>query len=269
MEEQKVKDSKQDVSIVKIVVLVNLACICYTSLQTLTKDMLTYRDVRIYEFAFFRSLFNLGASALIIKYERKNFFADISRDLTPTLLVRCAVGTVSFLLFSLSVKYLPLGIFFIIFNSSPFFTVILSYFWTGDRILCFEGLAMIGAFAGIVCLGMAKPSEDSQSKVQDLDSMSDFEKQYAYQIGLIMAVISCVAQSVISVASRRLKSLHFAVIQFAYALMASCVMGIALAVICVKNNHVPYSYDSWYIYLEVLLSAFLNMCGQNLTTYAN
>ena len=94
MEEKKVKDSKQDVSLAKIVLLVNIAEICYTLLQTLSKDMLTYRDVHIYEFAFFRSLFNLGASALIVKSERKNFFADIPKDLTPTLLVRCAVGTV-------------------------------------------------------------------------------------------------------------------------------------------------------------------------------
>ena len=127
--------------------------------------MLTYRDVRIYEFAFFRSLFNLSASALIVKHEKLNFFSDIPKELTPTLILRCAVGTVSFLLFSMAVKYLPLGIFFIIFNSSPFITVFLSYFWTGDRILPFEGLAMIGAFAGIVCLGVAKPSDESDTKV--------------------------------------------------------------------------------------------------------
>ena len=46
-------------------------------------------------------------------------------------------------------------------------------------------------------------------------------------------------------------------------------MGIALVVICVKNNHVPYSYDSSYIYVELFLAAFLNMSGQNLMTYAN
>lgn len=63
--------------------------------------------------------------------------------------------------------------------------------------------------------------------------------------------------------------MHFAVIQFAYALMASTVMGITLTVICISTGHVPYTFDSWWIYLEVILSSFLNMCGQNLMTYAN
>ena len=98
------------------------------------------------------------ASAIIVKRSKVNFFSDITPELKGTLICRCATGTVSFMIFSLAVKYLPLGIFFIIFNSSPFITVFLSYFWTGDRILPFEGVAMVGAFIGIVCLGVAKPA---------------------------------------------------------------------------------------------------------------
>ena len=97
--------------------------------------MLTSRGVVIYEFVFFRSFFNMVASAIIVKYEKKNFFADIPKDLRPTLITRCLIGTFSFIIFSMAVKYLPLGIFFIIFNSSPFITVFLSYFWTGTHCL--------------------------------------------------------------------------------------------------------------------------------------
>lgn len=175
----------------------------------------------------------------------------------------------------MAVKYIPLGIFFIVFNSSPFITVILSYFWTGDRILPLEGVAMLGAFAGIVCLGVAKPEEEQDAAVtsdtgnQTESSMSDFEKQYAYQIGMAMAVFSCLAQSVISVASRRLKSLHFAVIQFWYGLMASVVMAVFLVTACTVTSHTPYVYSSGWVYLEILVSSFLNMIGQNLMTYSN
>ena len=147
--------------------LVNIGMIVYTTLQSLTKDMLTVRDVKIYEFVFFRSFFNMCASALIIKSEKISFFADIPKELRCTLIFRCAIGTVSFMVFSLAVKYLPLGIFFIIFNSSPFITVFLSYCWTGDQILVFEGLCMIGAFAGIVCLGIAKPEQEDIDGVPD------------------------------------------------------------------------------------------------------
>ena len=174
---------QKDASLFKIFLLVNLGMIVYTALQTLTKDMLTNRGVHIYEFVFFRSLFNMTASAIIIKRAKVPFFADIIPEVRGTLIFRCAVGTVSFLIFSMAVKYIPLGIFFIIFNSSPFFTVFLSYCWTGDRILVFEGIAMIGAFAGIVCLGLAEPEEASSDSIDqsaEESSMSEFETKYAY-----------------------------------------------------------------------------------------
>ena len=104
-----------------------------------------------------RGLFNLVASAAIIKYEKQelNFMTNVPKELRATLITRILVGTASFIIISLAVKYIPLGIFTSILNSSPFITVILSYFWTGDRILPLEGLAMVGAFSGIVILSLA------------------------------------------------------------------------------------------------------------------
>ena len=146
--------------------------------------MLTNRGVTVFEFVFFRSLFNMSASALISKRAKVSLFGDITDDLRPTLILRCAVGTVSFVIFSLAVKYIPLGIFFIIFNSSPFITAILAYFWTGDRLLSFEIVAMIGAFGGIVCLGLARPAEvdsDPEKKESSTESsMTEFEIEHAY-----------------------------------------------------------------------------------------
>ena len=234
----------------------------------MTKDMLTYRGVVIYEFVFFRSFFNVLASAAIVKYEKKNFFADIPKELRSTLLTRSLIGTFSFIIFSMAVKYLPLGIFFIIFNSSPFLTAVLSYFWTGDRILPLEGVAMLGAFSGIICLGLARPSEEEDG-IDASASMSDWEWENAYKIGLVLASLACIAQSFISVASRRLKQLHFAIIQFTYGVFASTITAVMLISYCVAKSHIPYNYDSYWIYLEVLACAFLNMVGQNLMTYSN
>ena len=172
------------------------------------------------------------------------------------------VGTVAFMIFAMAVKYIPLGIFFVIFNASPFFTIFLSYFWTGDRILAIEGVAMVGAFSGIVCLGLGGPDSDERTTSQtNTESMSEFEQKYAYQIGLAMAVFSCVAQSLISVASRRLKTLHFAVIQFCYGLMATIVMAIFLITYCAVDGEWPYVYRSGWVYLEIIVCAFLNMLG--------
>ena len=42
-----------------------------------------------------------------------------------------------------------------------------------------------------------------------------------------------------------------------------------LLVYCITKDHVPYQYEHYWIYLEVLACAFLNMTGQNIMTYSN
>ena len=98
-------------------------------------------------------------SVVIIKQAIVNFFSDIKEELRCTLLIRCIAGTIAFVFFSAAIKYLPLAIFVILFNSAPFFTVIFVYFWTGDMILPFEGLALVCSFAGVICIGLAKPDD--------------------------------------------------------------------------------------------------------------
>ena len=61
---------KEDASMLKIILLVNAGSLVYTALQTLTKDMLSYRGVTIFEFVFFRSFFNMCASAVIVKQQK-------------------------------------------------------------------------------------------------------------------------------------------------------------------------------------------------------
>ena len=99
--------------------------------------------------------------------------------------------------------------------------------------------------------------------------MSEFEKEHAYMIGITMALLCAIGSSTIAVASRRLKSIHYAVIQFAYGMFAAICMGIYLMAGCIGSRHVPYYYDTWIVYFEILLSAFLNMISQNIMTYSN
>ena len=64
--------------------------------------------------------------------------------------------------------------------------------------------------------------------------MSDFEKEYAYMIGIIMALLCAMGGATIGVASRRLKEIHYAVIQFAYGLFAAIAMAIYLIIGCIS-----------------------------------
>ena len=54
-------------SLKKVFILANVVALLMALLQIFTKDLLTNRGVTVYEFAFFRSAFNMVSSALLIK----------------------------------------------------------------------------------------------------------------------------------------------------------------------------------------------------------
>ena len=142
---------------INLVLLVNFGQIIYVGSCALSKDMLSNRGVKVFEFAFIRSCFNMIASAILVKYTfRENFFTSIPSDLVPTTILRCITGTTGFLSFTAAPKYLPLGIFCVIVNSQVFSTVLLSYCWLRERISLFEAIAIVIAFAGILMMSLSK-----------------------------------------------------------------------------------------------------------------
>ena len=76
-------------------------------------------------------------------------------------------------------QYVPLSVFFIIFNSNPFCTAILGYFWLGERLSVFEIISMICAFSGIMVMSMAQ-SGPSKS----------FDPKFVMGVGI--ALVACV-----------------------------------------------------------------------------
>ena len=75
----------------------------------------------------------------------------------------------------------------------------------------------------------------------------------------MLALVSMFGASIINVASRKLRSVNFAIIQFNYALMSSIVMAVVLLVCYLQNRKTPFIYDSWLIYVEILVASILNM----------
>ena len=115
--------------------------------------------------------------------------------------MRCVIGTVGFASFAIAMKFIPLSVFFIIFNSNPFTTAILGYFWIRERITPFEIVAMVCAFLGIMMMSMASEKSGNEK-----------DQNHSYEIGIAIAFVACFGQSFICVASRKLWSIHFSVI---------------------------------------------------------
>ena len=146
----------------------------------MTKDVLTNKGVPAFEFSFLRSLFNLVSSMLLVKSYDQHYFASIPSSLYGTLGMRCLIGTVGFASFAIAMKFIPLSVFFIIFNSNPFTTALLGYFWIRERISAFEVAAMVCAFMGIVMMSMAAEKKPGQKSFDQ-----------SYNIGIAIAFVAC------------------------------------------------------------------------------
>lgn len=140
----------------KVFMMVNLDKFLWMITLALQKDMLIHRDVSVLEMAFFRSGFTMIASAILVKcvYSEALFYG-IPVELRPALSVRSIAGTLGFYCLQIATKYLPLGIITVVCRFNLFTTAALSALWISEWITCFEVIAMVLSFGGIVLIGIA------------------------------------------------------------------------------------------------------------------
>ena len=105
--------------------------------------------------------------------------------------------------------FIPLGIFFVIFNSQIFVVAILSYFILNERLSAFESIAMIFAFFGIVMIGVSKVNTDPTLEGIQMFGLS---KEDLFRLGVFLAVSSAIFGSLSGILTRQLKEVNFAVI---------------------------------------------------------
>ena len=148
----------------KIFLLANLLQAIYMLVQSCTKVILTAPSavsLTGFELAFFRSFYNLIASTFFLKCANetgalRDVLQDNESGKRSVLMVRCVAGTICFLTFVFAIKYLPLSIFFMVMNASPFLMAILTCLWLKELISLVEVICMVGAFGGICLVGMSK-----------------------------------------------------------------------------------------------------------------
>lgn len=204
--------------------------------QVCTKKLLFMSDaVSSFELAFFRSMFNLLLSSLYLIVTRGSLRDQIDSSNRHILAIRCLSGSVCFLCFVVAIEYLPLSVFFVIMNATPFFIAVMACIWLKEIISKLEVVTMIFAFGGILLVGMSKLGKDAsaieeQKELAAGDDVVSYETSgYLYNIGLSVAVGCVLGQSVTMVATRRLKVLSVITIQWYYAVTSCLVTGVAVA----------------------------------------
>lgn len=75
------------------------------------------------------------------------------------MFLRNLAGLVGFTALVYALKYLPMGLYMILVNTSPFISTSLSYFFLQDSMKYIEIVAMIISFAAVVVIAISKPPQ--------------------------------------------------------------------------------------------------------------
>lgn len=251
---------KKDLPMLKVFLLVNLFQVFYTILLSLVKDMTTKRNVGVFEFAFFRSLINMFMSAQIVRQYNLSFYDCVPVNERGIMFWRSVIGTLGFLTYTTAPMYIPIGVFQIIVNLALFAVAFIAWAWLGEQLTLIEVGAMFVAFYGIYLIQQT-PKDESSELAGNPDASS-------FGLGIALAIFTFIAMAWLSVCNRRMKGVNFAVLQFNQALVSTVIAGSIMIALCINAKTMPFNYDSWWTYAEMLAAAFANFFGQTLFVIA-
>ena len=112
---------------------------------------------------------------------------------------------------------------------------VLAFVWLRETITVFELMAMLCCFGGITIVALSKEEDDTNS---DLVEGSEDDLISPYSVGIIMAVLTITLYAIGGVTTRRLKTLHFLIIQYHYATIAT-VFNVIWIIIVVADSDSP------------------------------
>jgi drug/metabolite transporter (DMT)-like permease len=124
------------------------------------------------------------------------------------IVVRSAAGTLQSFCMLFAIRFLPLGFFTTIYNTTPFWASLMAYFLLRERIHQTEVVAMIFSFTLIFLLAVSRQDQITSGA------------QNSLWVGLTLAFGSAIGASATAVATRRMQKMHYSVILFNYALVA-------------------------------------------------
>lgn len=139
---------------------------------------------------------------------------------------------------------------------------------------------MAGCFTGVVVLALAKTNifGNSQEEVSE-ENQEKVDDKTMFYFGLGMISCTALGFSTVGVLTRKMKSIHFSIIQFDYGILSvSGLLAWILIEFAIKKNSedpAAYGYDTLRIlnygsvqWVLLIVIAFMNAIGMNAFTLA-
>ena len=111
----------------------------------------------------------------------------------------------------------------------PLWASILGYCLNGEAVSKFQIMCMIGSFVGVIILSLSKSGEE--------DNVTSKRNFY---VGLIAALLCGFCFSFSTVLTRKLKGLHYSIIQFHYGLISTFILTIWVVIDCFHEQELRF-----------------------------
>ena len=139
---------------------------------------------------------------------------------------------------------------------TPFVSGLLAWIWLGDKLGVFQIFMMLLCFAGVVLVACSK------NKGNDDD---DSEKSSGYEIGIVLTSLLAVIFAVSAVSTRRLKTMHFSVLQFYLASVSTLSSLIWLIVMATQQE--IFAFEGAVPWVEIVVGSLCDYFSQMLMIF--
>ena len=120
-----------------------------------------------------RQFISFLVAIVMLRLHNKHPTDDLPVHCRTALLVRSLCGVFGFICVLTAIRCLPLFIFCIIYNTTPFWSAALGFVINKEKITYFNLVCMFGAFAGIVIIALSK--NDNEVIDNELSTNSNSE----------------------------------------------------------------------------------------------
>jgi drug/metabolite transporter (DMT)-like permease len=133
----------------------NLHCIFLFAYMVTSKMQMQEAGINALDLCLFRTFVAFIVSTAIALFLKIPF--RVAKSERNTLFLRSVIGTIGFTSFLFAVKYLPLGIHMILFNTSPFQASLFGWILISETLQRKDIVCMIISFSGVLIIAFSKP----------------------------------------------------------------------------------------------------------------
>ena len=153
----------------KAVLFINLSYFAMFFYNVFLKVAINEKGIHPFDLCLVRAVMKLILCGALIVATGQSFHVQ-RRDRCPMIL-RCVIDLCGYIGIIFGVPMVPLIVMSTIFQTAPFWASILGYFVLGETISCFEIVAMILSFGGMICICVSSTQhdDDAQAVVENGD----------------------------------------------------------------------------------------------------